>query len=343
MAPVNESLRPAAKTATKATSPTPIMRAAAVAAVRAVLRVALARARCPVVARQRSIGAPMHAGERPHDEACEPADPEEHQQRAEAEHLQRLGGAEPAGQSVDEQDEADDEHQAGQIGREVAEAPRGGWRPPGRRRSVAPGGAQGRRTTAATVTSTPTSRAATIVRGPPRSPRPGRPKPMASNSRRIPQAMPMPATSPATDAITPTTRASPTTLAITCPTGGPERPRGFIRTPAHALGDGDREGVEDDERATKSATKAKASRAGVGSPDSRPRCRRSAPARSRLRSRPAGRRGGGADGSARSLSLIPGSAVAKTLETWSSRSNQRWASPRVTRTTVAPPIDSTSP
>ena len=59
IAPVNESLRPAAKMATKATSPTPIMSAAAVAAVRAVLRVALARARWPVVPARASIGAPM--------------------------------------------------------------------------------------------------------------------------------------------------------------------------------------------------------------------------------------------------------------------------------------------
>ncbi len=59
IAPVNESFRPAAKIATNATRPTPIMRAAAVAAVRAVLRVAFARARRPVVPASASIGAPI--------------------------------------------------------------------------------------------------------------------------------------------------------------------------------------------------------------------------------------------------------------------------------------------
>ena len=45
--------------ATKVTSPTPIIRAAAVAAVRAGFRVALARARWPVVPATASIGAPI--------------------------------------------------------------------------------------------------------------------------------------------------------------------------------------------------------------------------------------------------------------------------------------------
>ena len=53
---MNEERRPAAKTATKTTSPTPIMSAAAVRAVRAALRMALSRARAPL-ARQAS-GAP---------------------------------------------------------------------------------------------------------------------------------------------------------------------------------------------------------------------------------------------------------------------------------------------
>ena len=59
MAPVNDSLSPAAKIATKVTSPTPIISAAAVAAVRAGLRVALARARRPVVPAAASMGAPI--------------------------------------------------------------------------------------------------------------------------------------------------------------------------------------------------------------------------------------------------------------------------------------------
>ena len=59
MAPVNDSLSPAAKIAMKVTRPTPIIRAAAVAAVRAGLRVALARARWPVVPAAASMGAPM--------------------------------------------------------------------------------------------------------------------------------------------------------------------------------------------------------------------------------------------------------------------------------------------
>ncbi len=59
MAPVNDSLSPAAKIATKVTRPTPIISAAAVAAVRAGFRVALARASRPVVPAAASIGAPI--------------------------------------------------------------------------------------------------------------------------------------------------------------------------------------------------------------------------------------------------------------------------------------------
>ena len=56
---MNDSFSPAAKTAMKVTRPTPIISAAAVAAVRAGFRVALARARWPVVPATASIGAPM--------------------------------------------------------------------------------------------------------------------------------------------------------------------------------------------------------------------------------------------------------------------------------------------
>jgi hypothetical protein len=76
------------------------MRAAAVAAVRAVLRVVLARARCPVVPASASIG------QRAHDVAGQRADAQEHQHRAEAEGLQRLGGVEVARQAPDEHADA---------------------------------------------------------------------------------------------------------------------------------------------------------------------------------------------------------------------------------------------
>ena len=58
MAPANEPLRACAKTATNTTIARPIMRAAAVAAVRDGLRPAFSRARRPLVGASRSSGQP---------------------------------------------------------------------------------------------------------------------------------------------------------------------------------------------------------------------------------------------------------------------------------------------
>ena len=57
-APSIEPRRPAAKIVTKATSATPIISAAAVAAVRAGLRIEFSRARRPLTPNSRSSGAP---------------------------------------------------------------------------------------------------------------------------------------------------------------------------------------------------------------------------------------------------------------------------------------------
>ena len=196
--------------------------------------------------------------------------------------------------------------------------------------------------TAATVTTTPTTSAATMVRGRTSMPAAGSPKPIASNSRRIPHAMPMPARRPTTDAITPMTSASPTTLVITCERVAPSvriipNSRTRWATVIEKV-------LKMMNAPTKSATPANASSAGVRKPEISPAMSSlwawafsAAVSTSRSAGRTARMR------LARSFSLTPGSAVAKTLVTWSSRSNQRCASPRVTRTTVAPPIDSTSP
>ncbi len=55
----NEVLNPCAKTATNTTTPKPIMRAAAVAAVRAGLRVAFSRASRPLLPAKRAAGQPI--------------------------------------------------------------------------------------------------------------------------------------------------------------------------------------------------------------------------------------------------------------------------------------------
>ena len=79
IAPLIESLRPAAKTATKTTSASPTMSAAAVTAVRAGLRVALSRASSPGRVSEALKWPADDSGERAHDVARAQRDADEHE------------------------------------------------------------------------------------------------------------------------------------------------------------------------------------------------------------------------------------------------------------------------
>ena len=139
---------------------------------------------------------------------------------------------------------------AGEYGGHARPAAR--WqrrRPRAAPRPAAPGspGAPGR-ATPASVTATPTTqrrRRSCAVRTP--MPASGRSTPTALNSSLKPFATTMPATRPTSEAITAITSASPSTVAQHLPADGADRAQ--HRELAHALGDGDRERVEDDERA----------------------------------------------------------------------------------------------
>ena len=129
IAPVNEVFRPAAKTATKTTSPMPTMSAAAVIAVRAGLRVAFSRASSPVVCPRRSSGQPTSAASGPHGVAGGHRDHDEHEQRAATHRREPAGGRAAAEQAVHEQRDAEEpDHgdrgqpaaaRAGRLGRDV--------------------------------------------------------------------------------------------------------------------------------------------------------------------------------------------------------------------------------
>ena len=82
----------AAKIVMKPTSATPIMSAAAVAAVRRGLRIAFSRASVPVMPLIFGSGAPMHAADRTGEDRPEHEHADEHGQHADADERERVVG-----------------------------------------------------------------------------------------------------------------------------------------------------------------------------------------------------------------------------------------------------------
>ncbi len=192
------------------------------------------------------------------------------------------------------------------------------------------------------VTTTPMTSAEMIVRGRISIDAAGRPKPIASNRAWMPRAMPTPTASPMIDASRPMTSASPTTFRSTWPRVAPRvRTMPNSRTRWATVME---KVLKMMKAPTNSATPAKVSSAGV-------RKLEISPATSSLcswafSSAVSTFAVSGSAAATRSRSWVaetPSWADAKTIEVSPSRSNQRWASSKVVSTTVAPPIDSTSP
>ena len=217
-AELNDALSPCANTATKATSPMPIIRAAAVAAVRAGLRVALRRARVPDSPGRCSSGQPMtRARNGTAYRLSEPMAANTRNAPSAITSRRRVESPPPVS-AMTMTATPPMASTAAMMGvkREMRD---GGISAPSR--SAAMGGTRLARnagmSAASTATPTPTSRAVSAM--PTVSSAPATGMPPGRNSLNTPTsraANPNPAASPSNPATRPMTRASPTTDHITC-------------------------------------------------------------------------------------------------------------------------------
>ena len=205
---------PFASVATKATSATPIINAAAVAAVRPGLRIELRRASAPGSAADPAGGEPDDGGERPHELGRDHRDADEQQQHSARDREQPIGGAEVVGEHRPaEQDERERDHHERDVRREAREPRPFGSSAPSRTAAI--GGTRVARiagkSPAITVMSVPTSSETTIVRVAKTVSATGSPSPSARKSASSPFASASPRKSPTTDARKPITNASSST------------------------------------------------------------------------------------------------------------------------------------
>jgi hypothetical protein len=219
---VKDDFRPAASTATNATSPMPTMRVAAVIAVRAGLRVELSRASSPVACPSRSSGQPTSAASGRTMYRASMATPTKTSSDPVPIAVSRADAAPPPNSPC--------------SSRAVPKAPTSATRITRRRLGAGASGAVSSRmaatgetrvartagiTAAAAVTPMPTVRPIAMVRGSRPTAARGMPIPAASNSVPSRREKPRPASSPATEAARPRTSASAATLASTCPRVAP--------------------------------------------------------------------------------------------------------------------------